>query len=430
MAAQVREVDIAFPDKLRFLFEPHRYKVAYGGRGGAKSWGFARALLIMAAQKPLLVVCAREIQNSIADSVHRLLSNQIKLMGLEGFFTITNEKIRGANGSEFIFKGLWQNVDNIKSLEGADVVWLEEANLTSKNTWDKLTPTVRKEGSEIWCSYNPEFEDDPTHDKFVMNVPPTNSVVVKINYSDNPWFPAILRQEMMDDRSRLVPSEFAHKWEGECKRVVDGAIFAEQITAAAEDNRITSVPVTEGVPVNTFWDLGQSDNTAIWFVQLIGMEYRVIDYYENSGLKMPHYIGVLAQRGYFYGEHCLPHDAEHDQIAAQTNIKQQLQQALRDNPDLGKSVKIVPRVAKKAQAIDAVRRIFDRCVFDKVKTAAGVKCLSRYRYKKNEDTGLVSREPVHDAFSHGADAFMQLAQHAQSPRKPKQQQLRNLKRFK
>lgn len=420
---------IAFPDKLKFLFEPWRYKVAHGGRGGAKSWGYARALLIQAAQRPMLVVCAREIQNSISDSVHRLLANQIKMMKLDEFYSVTNEKIRGINGSEFIFKGLWQNVDNIKSLEGADVVWIEEANLTSKHTWDKLTPTVRKDGSEIWVSYNPEYEDDETHQKFVMNEPPTGSYVVEINYNDNPWFPAVLQQELQDDRRKLKPADFAHKWGGKCKQTIEGAIFADELTKAAEEHRITRVSVAAGVPVQTFWDLGQSDNTAIWFVQLVGLEYRIVDYYEACGHKMPHYITELAKRGYLYGDHWLPHDADHEQLAASSTIKQQLQDAIKDNPALGKSVHIVERIAKKALGIEAARNIFERCIFDKQRTEAGLKCLRRYRYAKDPETGRIGKEPVHDMYSHGADAFMCLAQHARPAREPKKQQLGNLKRF-
>jgi phage terminase large subunit len=418
MAAQV----VDFPEKFQFLFKPMRYKVAYGGRGGAKSWAFARALLLMAAQKKMLIVCAREIQNSIRDSVHRLLESQIQQMGLQGFYEVTKEVIRGANGSEFIFKGLWNNVDNIKSLEGADVVWIEEANLTSEGTWEKLKPTVRKEGSEIWLSFNPELEEDYLHEVFVVGAPPANSHVVKVGWQDNPWFPSVLRDEMLEMRTKDA-AKHAHIWEGHCKQVVDGAIFAGELQSAHDDNRITRVPVQAGVPVSTYWDLGYSDNTAIWFVQMVGFEYRVIDFYQANAQKMPHYVDVLARRGYLYGDHHLPHDAEHEQLAASESIKQQLQSALRDNKALGKQVRIVERTPSKAQAIDSARRVFERCVFDKERCKEGLQCLKRYRYKTDEKTGRTSKDPTHDKWSHGADAFLQMAQYAQPTRKPMKQKV-------
>ena len=190
-----------FPEKLQCLFRPARYKVLYGGRGGAKSWGIARALLIQGAAKPLRVLCAREIQKSIGDSVHKLLSDQIKALGLAGFYEVQKTVIRGRNGTEFTFHGLKHNVTNIKSAEGADVCWVEEAQTVSKSSWATLIPTIRKPGSEIWVSFNPELEDDETYQRFVAN-PPTGAVVVKVNWSDNPWFPDVLRQEKDDLKAR------------------------------------------------------------------------------------------------------------------------------------------------------------------------------------------------------------------------------------
>lgn len=408
------EVDVEFPDTLSFLFEPHRYKIAYGGRGGAKSWNFARALIARAVEEKTLILCAREIQKSIDESVYRLLVDQIQEMGLSGFFEVQKTKIIGQNGSEFVFAGLRGNTDNLKSYEGVDIVWIEEAHVVSRNSWEKLIPTIRKAGSEIWVTFNPELEDDETYQRFVAD-PPNNAFVRKVNWRDNPWFPDVLNQERLDARRRMSDADYEHIWEGKPKQAVEGAIFAAEMTKAAEEHRITRVPVKEGIPVNTFWDLGQSDSTCIWFVQLVGMEYRVIDYFEGSGEKFPYYIGILQKRGYTYGEHFMPHDAEHEQLAAQASIKRQLEQALRDNPDLGKGVRIVPRVAKKYQGIEAARDIFERCFFDKEKCADGLQCLRRYRYAKNPETGRVGKEPLHDQWSHGADAFMQLAQHAKPP---------------
>ena len=184
------ELDAEFPAKLRFLFLPARFKVAHGGRGSAKSWGFARALLILAAQKPLRVLCTREIQNSIADSVHKLLADQIAGMGLESLYTVQQTAIYGANGSEFIFAGLrTQDINKIKSFEGVDVVWIEEGQAVSKKSWDVLIPTIRTPGSKLWISFNPDLEEDPVWQRFVVNPPPPERCqVIELNYVDNPWF--------------------------------------------------------------------------------------------------------------------------------------------------------------------------------------------------------------------------------------------------
>lgn len=130
------DTPVEFPEKLQFLFEKHRYKVAHGGRGGAKSWGFARALLLIGCQRPLRVLCTREFQNSIKDSVYQLLKDQVAALGLTSFYDVTGTQIVGKNGTRFGFEGLHHNINNIKSWEGADVCWVEEAHVVSKASWE------------------------------------------------------------------------------------------------------------------------------------------------------------------------------------------------------------------------------------------------------------------------------------------------------
>lgn len=405
---------VDLPEWASHLFEPHRFKVVKGGRGGAKSHTFAAALLIIAAQSPKRIFCGREIQRSIQESVHRLLSDKIVDMGMTGVYEVQQSRILGKNGSEIIYGGLRHNMASHKSLEGIDIFWGEEAQTFSQTTLDILLPTIRKPDSELWFSYNPDLEDDPVHQMFAMGSEPKGTWLHHVNFDDNPWCtPELLDQA---EHCRITnPAKYKHIWLGQCKQAIDGAIFADEIEAAQSNGRITRVPVASGVPVHTFWDLGQSDATAIWFCQLVGMEYRLIDYYQDSGKKMPHYIQILADKGYNYGKHYLPHDADYDQLAASATIKQQMQQALRDNPKLGDAVEIVPRVQQKAIAINAARTIFEQCLFDKEKTADGMQCLRRYRYATDEATGRVSKNPMHDMWSHGADAFMQLAQYAKAP---------------
>ena len=221
-AAQVDHVSI--PAVFSRLFEPHRYKVFYGGRGGGKSWAFADAFVTLSLQGTFRFLCARELQVSIADSVHKLLSDRIFARGLEDYFRITDTSIRSATGSEFIFKGLRNNVMEIKSLEGVDYVWVEEAQKVRRQSWELLIPTIRKEGSEIWLSMNPDLETDDTYQRFIVS-PPDGAVVAKVTYRDNPWFSRTLEEERAYAERTLAREDYEHIWEGEPKRRSEAQVF-------------------------------------------------------------------------------------------------------------------------------------------------------------------------------------------------------------
>ncbi|MBO4317255.1 MAG: PBSX family phage terminase large subunit [Mailhella sp.] len=223
MQAERTSKDIAFAEAFYPLFTPCRYKVYYGGRGGAKSWAFARALLFLGMQKPMRILCARELQVSIADSVHKLLCDQIADMQMDAFYRYTKTNIYGLNGTEFLFKGVRHNANEIKSLEGVDVCWIEEAQSVSKESWDLLIPTIRKQDSEIWISFNPGAPDDETYVRFVKN-PPENAIVRKVGWQDNPWFPDTLKAEMEYCR-RVSIDDYAHIWEGEPSILTEAQIF-------------------------------------------------------------------------------------------------------------------------------------------------------------------------------------------------------------
>lgn len=390
---------IEFPEALGWLFEPSRYKIAYGGRGSAKSWSFARALLAQGAAKPLQILCAREIQKSVADSVHRLLSQQVEQMGLGNFYEVQNNVIRGRNGTEFTFAGLRHNINSIKSVEGTDRVWVEEAQTVSKASWQTLIPTIRKPGSEIWVSFNPELDTDETYTRFVKD-PPPGAVVRRINHSDNPWFPDVLRDEMNLLKERDHDA-YLTIWEGHTRQVLDGAIYANEIRKATAEKRFAKVPYDSAKPVQTFWDLGRADMTSIWFAQQIGFEFRLIDFYQSRGHALAHYLKVMQEKPYVYGTCWLPHDAEHELLASERTIKQQI-------ADSGKRVQIVPSV-RVADGINALRTLFPRCWFDADKCADGLNALRRYRYGVNPETGQWSREPLHDDASHASDALRYFA---------------------
>jgi len=215
--------EIKIPKAFKPLFSPMRYKVAYGGRGGAKSASFSRALLIKATQKPLRILCGREIQHTIADSVKKLLDDIVKQNNLEGFYKSTNTEITGANGSSFIFAGLKHNPLKIKSMEGIDIAWVEEADALSQESLDILIPTIRRENSEIWFSYNPRNKNDPVHKMFVKEGRP-NAWVRKINYDENPWFPDVLRQEMEYDKTHDL-DKYQHIWLGETLKISEALVF-------------------------------------------------------------------------------------------------------------------------------------------------------------------------------------------------------------
>lgn len=388
-----------FPEALAWLFEPSRYKCAYGGRGGAKSWGVARALLIQGTSKPLRILCAREFQKSIGDSVHKLLADQIKAMGMESFYSVQQTIIRGANGTEFTFHGLKHNIANIKSVEGTDIAWVEEAQTVSKSSWDVLIPTIRKEGSEIWVTFNPELEEDETYKRFVLS-PPASATVRKVNWSDNPWFPKVLMDEKEDLKQR-DPDAYLNVWEGHCKTMLEGAVYAREMRQAREDNRITRVPYDETLPVSTIWDLGWADHTAIWFVQSVGAELRLIDYWQDHQVKLTDWLSRLQGKGYVYGTDYLPHDARAKSLQTGMSIQQLLEKA-------GRTVHIVPGLSL-TDGINAARTVMGRCWFDAERCADGISCLQRYRYDVDPDTGKFSQKPLHDEYSHGADGFRYFA---------------------
>lgn len=389
------ETKIEFPEKLQFLFEPHRYKVAYGGRGSAKSWSFARALLVQAAAEPLRVLCAREVQKSIKDSVHRLLSDQIAAMGLEGFYEILDTEIRGRNGALFIFSGLsQQTAGSIKSMEGCDVCWVEEAQNVSKRSWDLLIPTIRADQSEIWVSFNPELDTDETYQRFVVN-PPPDTQVVEVNYHDNPWFPTVLEQERQ--HCELTNKEdYGQIWEGKCRAAVAGAIYAVEVGEAIREQRICNVPYDPRLKVHTVWDLGWNDSMSIAMVQRLRSEIRIIDYIEDSHKTLDWYCAELGKRNWNWGNDYLPHDGRSKDFKTGKSAEEMLK-------SFGRKPKITPEIGVE-QGIKAARMAFRQTYFDKSKTARLVECLKRYRRIVNNQTQEPG-SPVHDEFSHGADCF-------------------------
>jgi phage terminase large subunit len=391
---------IEFPQKLRFLFEPHRYKCAYGGRGGAKSWGFARALLIQGAEKPLRILCTREVQKSIKDSVHSLLGDQIQALGLGGFYQVLETEIRGTNGTQFLFAGLASHtIESVKSFEGVDRVWVEEARAVSERSWRILTPTIRKPESEIWISFNAELDDDPAYQRFVVN-PPPDCVTIKINHVDNPWFPQVLEEERQHAKATLSDADYRNIWDGDCLPAVHGAIYADEIAKAVEGSRICPVPYDPGLKVHVIWDLGWNDSMFLILAQKHLSTLRIIETIEDDHKTYDWFSADLRNRRLNWGHMWLPHDAMHASPESGRTPDKILK-------ELGWTTRAIPNQPIET-GIKSARMAFGQCYFDKTKSDRLVQCLKRYRRNIPTTTGEPA-SPVHDEYSHGADAFRYLA---------------------
>ena len=220
------DLQAQMPSWSQHLFMPGRYKVFYGGRGAARSWSYARALLIMGAQRKLRILCCREFQKSIADSVHKLIEDQITLLRLPGWHVGKTEIVHAGTGTTIIFEGLRYNVNRVKSLEGIDICWVEEAESVTKDSWEILIPTIRKPGSQIWISFNPDLEEDATYQRFVVNQPPS-ATVIKVGWQNNPWFPDTLAEER-DYLYRVDPEAAENVWGGFPKKSSDAQILKDK----------------------------------------------------------------------------------------------------------------------------------------------------------------------------------------------------------
>lgn len=393
------KIDLKLTKEFTPFLEPNRYKVVFGGRGSGKSFSIAQLLVLRAFKEPTRILCAREIQRSISDSVLQLLSDTIQRLKLSDFFDVQKSQIIGKNGSRFLFLGLSNNITKVKSYEGLDICWVEEAESVSYTSWETLIPTVRKKGSEIWVSFNPNDEMDDTYQRFVVN-PPPKAYVKKVNYNQNPWFPEELEKERLYLKAKNEDL-YNHVWEGEVLSNRDGAYYAKFIP----NDQIIDFKVEPNIPVDTYWDLGVSDSTCIWLVQQIGMEIRVVDCYENQGEGLQFYINWLhdwrAKHQAVFGEHYAPHDI---QVRELGTGKSRLETARK----LGINFRVVRKLTIE-DGIHAARAILPKCYFEKTNTKDGLQALRRYRKEFDEKKGIYKPHPLHDWSSHYADAFRYFA---------------------
>ncbi|HUD74695.1 MAG TPA: PBSX family phage terminase large subunit [Terracidiphilus sp.] len=422
MTVEPRKVKAEFPEKLAPLFEPHPYKTLYGGRDGCKSWSIARALLIIGANPSILwpgrmdgprILCGRETMDSIRESVHQLLTDQIVNLGLEDFYTPLQSEIRGKNGTEFVFAGLRkQTVSSIKSYEAIDIFWGEEASTVSRRSLTILLPTIRKPGSEIWWSLNPDLETDAVYQDFVID-PPKGSFLCKISYHDNNWLSEESKQKIATLKERDYDT-FHHVYEGATRSTVEGAIYKAEIQRAETEGQIRAVPYDGMRPVDTFWDLGYADRVAIWAAQRTPFEIKVLRYFEGDHQAIDYYLREIQTWGYVLGTCYLPWDGGTKQLGTGRSIEELMR---------AKGFKVqVNRQTNVADGINAVRTIFPQLYFDAGLCSDGLGYLRRYQWGPVTALGVARREPLHDDASHPADALRTLAMGIKEPTGPKPQQ--------
>lgn len=390
-------------------------------------------ILLEAINNPGKYLCCRELQKSIKTSVHSLLAAEIKAMGLDNYFDVGKEYLRTKDESaEFLFFGLRSNAEEIKSTHGIRIAWIEEAQAVSQFSLDMLIPTIREDGSEIWFTFNPQDELDPVYEMFVTD-PRRKSVVCEVNYDENPWFPQVLEDERLECLEKS-PEKYNWIWKGQLYVNVNAAVYGKWIEKAKADGRFKEGIYDPSLPVFTAWDLGYSDDTAIWWFQVAGNEVRLVDYYENNRQDMRHYAeqiygreipedeieygvngkilsyklgkpleGLECRTEYNYGDSYVPHDAANKLLqAGGRSVVDQLH-------ELGIKSRIVQSTSQQNQ-ISAARAAIDLSWFDPVTCRQGIRCLKKYAFEERDGERGYSTTPKHDIYSHGADAYEVIAQ--------------------
>lgn len=373
-----------------------------------KSWQIARGLLLRGQREQKKILCTREYQNSISDSVMSVLEGQAKIIGIDNFYEFQNSTIYGKNGTQFIFKGLKQNVNSIKSFEDIDIVWNEEAQATSQRSIDVLYPTIRKTGAQIINSFNPNQPTDPIYIETVERYDPIDSYLCKITYLDNPFIDKdfIKRAEKIKE---LDVETYNHIYLGDFDNRYMGAVYGKQIAKAYELGRVVVGLYDPLLPVKTAWDLGYDDSTAIWFWQQAGAEVRLIDYYESNGEDVAHYCAVVNEKPYKYEKHYVPHDAANKLLAA--GGKSIVEQA----SSHGVRMIVVPATSQQ-NSIEATRKTLGNVWIDEEKCKDGLHALKHYQFPYDEDRQTFKNHPVHDWSSHACDAVEIIGQVMQENR--------------
>lgn len=402
-------INVDIPEKLIGpLFSACRYKGFYGGRGGGKSYAVATYILLRCLEKPTRVLCVREIQASIKESVHQLLSERIAELGLHDRFQILETEIRGLNGSEIVFKGMrTTNSSAVKSMQGIDIVWVEEAQTLSQKSLDDLRPTIRKAGSQQIYVWNPRFKTDPVDVFFRGPAKNPDAIAVEIGWQDNPFLsPETVRDKTFDYLRDPIKAQ--HVWGGGYEVMTEGSYYGRDLVTAENENRVTRVPYEREASVCAAWDLGMGDATSIVIFQRVALEWHVINYYENSGEPLPHYVDWINKLPYAVELHYLPHDAKQRELQTGKSRLQFFQER-------GLRTAMVPN-HNVEDGIHAVRMALPKMWIDAEKCERLLDCLRSYRSEFSDKLQSLKPQPLHDWASHGADAvrYMVMGAAAQS----------------
>lgn len=407
-------VQLELPPKLIPVFidkpgEIVRFRGAWGGRGSAKTRSFAKMTAVVGRKLGLegregVILCAREFLNSLEDSSLEEVKAAIRSeWWLEDYWEIGEKFIRSKDGRiRYVFSGLRHNVDSIKSKARILLCWIDEAEPTREESYRKLIPTVREDGSEIWLTWNPEHDDSATHKRFRVD-PPPYSKIVELNYRDNPWFPATLERDRQEDELKR-PDTYDHIWEGAFLDLTEASYYARWIKAAEDEGRVRPLARIPHRPVSTSWDIGVDDYTAVWVWQEDGVNAYVLDFYEASGDGAQQIVeDFLRPKGYVEGRHYLPHDVKNREWGSGARSRYETLRGL-GLKDIRIGAAMNPE-----DRIEAVRALLPLVHFNNTReVAVGLAHLRRYSRRFNAQMGTYMG-PLHDVHSHANDALGEFA---------------------
>lgn len=396
------------------LLAPSRYKGVFGGRGSGKSHFFGELLVeTCEAERGTLAVCIREAQRTLAQSSKRLIESKVASLGLGHRFKVFSDKIETPGDGIIIFRGMQDHTaDSIKSLEGFRVAWVDEAQSLSARSLALLRPTIRKQGSELWASWNPRRRSDAIDDFFRVKRP-DGAILVGASWRDNPWFPSVLEDERRTDLS-LYPDRYDHIWEGDYVKAFEGAYFAQMLSEARAQGRIGKVSADPLLPLRAFIDIGGSgalaDAFTIWIVQWAGAEIRILNYYEAVGQVLAFHVNWLRSNGYAQAILYLPHDGVNANNITGKRYEDHLREA---------GFNVEPPVKNQGKGaammrIEALRRLGPQIWWNEATTEPGRDAIGFYHERK-DDLRNVGLGPEHDWSSHAADALGLMAICYQEP---------------
>ena len=436
------EIKIDLPQKLIPVFQGKAdYRGAYGGRGGAKTIAFANMAILDIMRlndRPWNFLCGRELQKSLKDSVFSVIASQIDHLGVRDAFDVGKEYIRCKNGNEFLFYGLRTNIAEVKGLHKVRRTWLEEAQKISEASLTYVIPTVMRDfpDCEVWATWNPDDDEDPIHNMFVKGADESVKCV-KINWYDNPWFPESLDKVRLRDKKNN-PQRYDWIWEGNFNINAEGSVYGKWINQMENEGRIRSGIYDPELLVHTAWDLGYTDDTAIWFWQQAGNEIRLIDYHGDNRQGLKHYAeqiygrkievtqygdngkvikynmgddieGISHRKLYRYGNHFVPHDAANKLLQAGGRS------AINQLFEFGIKSRKVSSTTQQTQ-IDLARISLEKTWIDPERCSEGLRALRKYQFIYDENKAHYSKEPDHNlgGWSHACDAYEIIGQVWQS----------------